>query len=170
MHFPKKKKGTCQISAHGWSTCPRMLSIARQTATFDNSIRSLAWSKAPKFIGILSRRALIAVRRDSRPSCCVAQWAFELPISRTTRNIDDVTCVWTQTYIGTNVSLPQAEKKGASPSEYGLVFGIFELVVFIISPFYGQHVSDDRISDYCIRYTFKVVTLILRHKSIRYIR
>lgn len=48
-----------------------------------------------------------------------------------------------QTYLGTNVSFSQAEKKGASPSEYGLVFGIFELVVFIISPFYGQHVSDD---------------------------
>jgi len=45
-----------------------------------------------------------------------------------------------------NISL-QAEKKGASPSEYGLVFGIFELVVFIISPFYGQHVSNDTISN-----------------------
>ncbi|XP_076238345.1 MFS-type transporter SLC18B1 [Calliopsis andreniformis] len=33
----------------------------------------------------------------------------------------------------------EAEKKGASPSEYGLVFGVFELVVFIISPLYGQH-------------------------------
>ncbi|XP_066598482.1 MFS-type transporter SLC18B1-like [Prorops nasuta] len=33
----------------------------------------------------------------------------------------------------------EAEKKGASPSEYGLVFGIFELVVFLISPLYGQH-------------------------------
>lgn len=27
----------------------------------------------------------------------------------------------------------EAEKKGASPSEYGLVFGIFEFIVFIIS-------------------------------------
>ncbi|XP_032681295.1 MFS-type transporter SLC18B1-like isoform X1 [Odontomachus brunneus] len=35
----------------------------------------------------------------------------------------------------------EAEKKGASPSEYGLVFGIFELVVFIISPLYGQHLN-----------------------------
>ncbi|XP_072764178.1 MFS-type transporter SLC18B1 [Anoplolepis gracilipes] len=35
----------------------------------------------------------------------------------------------------------EAEKKGASPSEYGLVFGIFELVVFIVSPFYGQHLN-----------------------------
>jgi hypothetical protein len=35
----------------------------------------------------------------------------------------------------------QAERKGASATEYGLVFGVFELVVFIISPFYGQHVS-----------------------------
>ncbi|XP_017755825.1 PREDICTED: MFS-type transporter SLC18B1-like [Eufriesea mexicana] len=33
----------------------------------------------------------------------------------------------------------EAEKKGASPSEYGLVFGIFELIVFIISPVYGQY-------------------------------
>jgi hypothetical protein len=35
----------------------------------------------------------------------------------------------------------QAEQKGASATEYGLVFGIFELVVFIVSPIYGQHVS-----------------------------
>ncbi|XP_012219414.1 MFS-type transporter SLC18B1-like [Linepithema humile] len=35
----------------------------------------------------------------------------------------------------------EAEKKGASPSEYGLVFGIFELVVFMISPFYGQRLN-----------------------------
>jgi hypothetical protein len=35
----------------------------------------------------------------------------------------------------------QAERKGVSATEYGLVFGIFELVVFIISPIYGQHVS-----------------------------
>ncbi|XP_025073119.1 MFS-type transporter SLC18B1-like [Pogonomyrmex barbatus] len=35
----------------------------------------------------------------------------------------------------------EAEKKGASPSEYGLVFGIFELVVFVISPVYGQHLN-----------------------------
>lgn len=33
----------------------------------------------------------------------------------------------------------EAEKKGATASEYGLVFGIFELVVFIISPVYGQY-------------------------------
>lgn len=33
----------------------------------------------------------------------------------------------------------EAEKKGASAAEYGLVFGIFELVVFVISPFYGQN-------------------------------
>jgi hypothetical protein len=35
----------------------------------------------------------------------------------------------------------QAERKGASATEYGLVFGIFELVVFIVSPIYGQNVS-----------------------------
>lgn len=34
------------------------------------------------------------------------------------------------------------KKKGASPSEYGLVFGVFELIVFIISPIYGQYVSN----------------------------
>ena len=31
----------------------------------------------------------------------------------------------------------EAEKKGASATEYGLVFGIFELTVFIVSPFIG---------------------------------
>ncbi|XP_065163951.1 MFS-type transporter SLC18B1-like [Atheta coriaria] len=35
----------------------------------------------------------------------------------------------------------EAEKKGATATEYGLVFGIFELVVFIVSPFYGQHLN-----------------------------
>lgn len=35
----------------------------------------------------------------------------------------------------------QAELKGATATEYGLVFGIFELVVFIVSPIYGQHLN-----------------------------
>lgn len=35
----------------------------------------------------------------------------------------------------------QAERKGATATEYGLVFGIFELVVFIISPIYGQCIN-----------------------------
>ncbi|CAG9576127.1 unnamed protein product [Danaus chrysippus] len=35
----------------------------------------------------------------------------------------------------------EAELKGCSATEYGLVFGIFELVVFIISPFYGAHLN-----------------------------
>ncbi|XP_014238865.1 MFS-type transporter SLC18B1-like [Trichogramma pretiosum] len=35
----------------------------------------------------------------------------------------------------------EAERKGATATEYGLVFGIFELVVFIISPFYGQRIN-----------------------------
>ncbi|XP_008556075.1 MFS-type transporter SLC18B1-like isoform X1 [Microplitis demolitor] len=35
----------------------------------------------------------------------------------------------------------EAEKKNASPSEYGLVFGIFELIVFLISPIYGQNLN-----------------------------
>ncbi|XP_059049147.1 MFS-type transporter SLC18B1-like [Achroia grisella] len=35
----------------------------------------------------------------------------------------------------------EAEKKGCTATEYGLVFGIFELVVFIVSPFYGAHLN-----------------------------
>ncbi|KAF2352408.1 Major facilitator superfamily [Trinorchestia longiramus] len=35
----------------------------------------------------------------------------------------------------------EAESKGATATEYGLVFGVFELVVFIISPIYGEHLS-----------------------------
>lgn len=35
----------------------------------------------------------------------------------------------------------QAEKKGATATEYGLVFGIFELVVFLVSPLYGQYIN-----------------------------
>ncbi|XP_058823767.1 MFS-type transporter SLC18B1-like isoform X1 [Topomyia yanbarensis] len=35
----------------------------------------------------------------------------------------------------------EAEKKGATATEYGLVFGVFELVVFIISPIYGQYIN-----------------------------
>lgn len=35
----------------------------------------------------------------------------------------------------------QAEKKGCTATEYGLVFGIFELIVFVISPVYGQHLN-----------------------------
>jgi len=33
----------------------------------------------------------------------------------------------------------EAEKKGASATEYGLVFGIFELTVFIVSPIIGKY-------------------------------
>jgi MFS family permease len=35
----------------------------------------------------------------------------------------------------------EAERKGASATEYGLVFGIFELIVFFISPIYGKHLN-----------------------------
>ncbi|XP_055609411.1 MFS-type transporter SLC18B1-like isoform X2 [Uranotaenia lowii] len=35
----------------------------------------------------------------------------------------------------------EAESKGATATEYGLVFGIFELIVFIISPIYGQYLN-----------------------------
>ena len=121
-----------------------------------------AWSKALKFIRILSRHVLIAVRRDSRQNCCVAHYIFELPIFRTARNINKLIysmhiCA---NVIGKNIPFSQAEKKGASPSEYGLVFGIFELVVFIISPIYGQHVSDNIINVYirCIYKIFNVTT------------
>lgn len=36
----------------------------------------------------------------------------------------------------------EAEKKGCTATEYGLVFGIFELTVFIVSPFLGKHIND----------------------------
>lgn len=35
----------------------------------------------------------------------------------------------------------EAEKKGAVATEYGLVFGVFELIVFLVSPFYGQYLN-----------------------------
>lgn len=35
----------------------------------------------------------------------------------------------------------QAEKKGCTATEYGLVFGVFELVVFLVSPLYGQYLN-----------------------------
>ncbi|CAB3360915.1 Hypothetical predicted protein [Cloeon dipterum] len=35
----------------------------------------------------------------------------------------------------------EAELKGATATEYGLVFGIFELVVFFISPIYGKYLN-----------------------------
>lgn len=35
----------------------------------------------------------------------------------------------------------EAEKKGATATEYGLVFGVFEFVIFVAAPIYGQFVS-----------------------------
>lgn len=35
----------------------------------------------------------------------------------------------------------QAEKKGCTATEYGFVFGIFELIVFLVSPLYGQFMN-----------------------------
>lgn len=35
----------------------------------------------------------------------------------------------------------EAELKHATATEYGLVFGIFELVVCLASPFYGQFLN-----------------------------
>lgn len=34
----------------------------------------------------------------------------------------------------------EAERKGATATEYGLVFGVFELVIFLVSPFYGKYI------------------------------
>lgn len=36
---------------------------------------------------------------------------------------------------------PEAEAKGATPSEYGLVFGVYELVVFLMSPLFGKYIG-----------------------------
>ncbi|KAJ8673674.1 hypothetical protein QAD02_004936 [Eretmocerus hayati] len=35
----------------------------------------------------------------------------------------------------------QADKKGVPASEYGLVFGVFELIVFIVCPIYGKYMG-----------------------------
>ena len=35
----------------------------------------------------------------------------------------------------------EAEKKGATPSDYGLVFGLNELVIFIASPIMGKNMQ-----------------------------
>ena len=35
----------------------------------------------------------------------------------------------------------EAEKKGASHTEYGLIFGIFQLTVFIVSPIMGKYLN-----------------------------
>ncbi|XP_075981386.1 MFS-type transporter SLC18B1-like [Anticarsia gemmatalis] len=35
----------------------------------------------------------------------------------------------------------EAEKKGCTATEYGLVFGVFELIVFLVSPLYGAHLN-----------------------------
>lgn len=35
----------------------------------------------------------------------------------------------------------EAEKKGATATEYGLIFGIFELVVFLVSPIFGKYMT-----------------------------
>jgi len=34
----------------------------------------------------------------------------------------------------------EAESKGATATEYGLVFGVFELVIFLVSPLYGKYI------------------------------
>ena len=35
----------------------------------------------------------------------------------------------------------EAQDKGATATEYGLVFGIFELMVFIVSPLLGKNLG-----------------------------
>jgi len=35
----------------------------------------------------------------------------------------------------------EAERKGATASQYGLVFGIFELTVFVSSPIFGKYLT-----------------------------
>ena len=50
----------------------------------------------------------------------------------------------------------EAEKKGASATEYGLVFGIFELTVFIVSPFVGKILPKVRI--YNVLYNIHIST------------
>lgn len=35
----------------------------------------------------------------------------------------------------------EAERKGATATEYGLVFGVFELTVFIVSPLLGKNLG-----------------------------
>jgi hypothetical protein len=49
-----------------------------------------------------------------------------------------------------SVLMLQAERKGASASEYGLVFGIFELASFISSPILGKYVSDMELQCYLL--------------------
>ncbi|KFM69104.1 MFS-type transporter, partial [Stegodyphus mimosarum] len=55
-----------------------------------------------------------------------------------------VSLVYANFWMAASVSLQapffprEAELKGATPTQYGLVFGIFELVVIIMSPIYGK--------------------------------
>jgi hypothetical protein len=42
----------------------------------------------------------------------------------------------------------QAERKGVSASEYGLVFGIFELVSFLSCPILGKYVSSGNMASF----------------------
>ena len=49
----------------------------------------------------------------------------------------------------------EAEKKGATATQYGLVFGIFELTVFIVSPLMGRFLPKESsgILAFCRIYT-----------------
>lgn len=71
----------------------------RNVATFDNSVCNLTRGECPKFIGILSRQVLIAVRRDNGPSCCVARRAYGLPaISSRCRQTDACITFYTNAF------------------------------------------------------------------------
>lgn len=58
-----------------------------------------------------------------------------------------VACAIVQLFSALMVSLQapfypaEAEKKGATATQYGFVFGIFELTVFIVAPIYGSMVG-----------------------------
>lgn len=43
----------------------------------------------------------------------------------------------------------QAEAKGATATEYGFVFGIYELTSFISCPIFGVYVSDSKLKAVC---------------------
>ncbi|XP_015916843.1 MFS-type transporter SLC18B1 [Parasteatoda tepidariorum] len=55
-----------------------------------------------------------------------------------------ISLVYANFWMAASVSLQapffpkEAESKGATPTQYGLVFGVFELVVIIMSPIYGK--------------------------------
>jgi MFS family permease len=43
----------------------------------------------------------------------------------------------------------EAEKKGTTASEYGLIFGVYSLVGFILSPIYGHYLKNIKVKRLC---------------------